>query len=192
MQAIKYSEFFTGDTREDKQIPQLFALYLASVGGHEGALIALLSRVGDSVNSYQQFTLSNADFKCENGRRTTFSLNDVDNKVTRLPILLGLRPLHVACENGHERVAKLLLDYGANVCVQDVGGDMRTPLHSVASRGHEACARILLYNTEDSNLVNMNTVLLRSINNKTESKYVGGSTALTEAAAKGFTKVAQL
>ena len=75
---------------ENKQIPKLYTLHLASADGHEEELIVLLSRFGDLVNSCLQFTLASAEYKCENVRRTTFSLNDIGKKSTLVPFFSDL------------------------------------------------------------------------------------------------------
>ena len=51
-------------------------------------------------------------------------------------------PLHWAARNGHEAVAKLLLDRGAAVEARD--GNSQTPLLWAAANGHEAVAKLLL------------------------------------------------
>ena len=51
-------------------------------------------------------------------------------------------PLHWAVRNGHEEVARLLLDRGADVST--AGSDGKTPLIWAALEGHETMARLLL------------------------------------------------
>jgi ankyrin repeat protein len=69
----------------------------------------------------------------------------------------GQTPLHLAAENGHNGMAKLLLDRGADVNAQDgEGGDA---LQAASAGGHEHMVRLLLdkgadwsvYGGEDSN-----------------------------------------
>ncbi|KXX75528.1 Vegetative incompatibility protein HET-E-1 [Madurella mycetomatis] len=50
--------------------------------------------------------------------------------------------LHWAARNGHENIARLLLDRGANTKAQ--AGNSLTPLHWAAENGHENMARLLL------------------------------------------------
>ena len=51
-------------------------------------------------------------------------------------------PLHWAVRNGHEEVARLLLDRGADVST--AGSDGKTPLIWAAQKGYETVARLLL------------------------------------------------
>ncbi|KAL8391898.1 hypothetical protein RB595_002193 [Gaeumannomyces hyphopodioides] len=53
-----------------------------------------------------------------------------------------LEVLHLAAENGHEAVAKLLVEAGVNKEARNRYGE--TPLHVAAENGHEAVARLLV------------------------------------------------
>ena len=55
---------------------------------------------------------------------------------------MGRTPLSWTAERGHEEVAKLLLEKGAELESKDDGG--RRPLSWAADRGHEAVAKLLL------------------------------------------------
>lgn len=54
---------------------------------------------------------------------------------------LGWTPLHEACNHGHYKVAKLLIDFGANV--NSLGLDKYTPLHDAAINDHEDVCIVL-------------------------------------------------
>ena len=54
----------------------------------------------------------------------------------------GATPLYIACRNGHEACARLLLEQGA--AVDQAAHDGGTPLIIACQLGHEACARLLL------------------------------------------------
>ena len=55
---------------------------------------------------------------------------------------IGSAPLHYACMVGHEAIARLLLEKGAEVDKEDYGEV--TPLHIVSGNGNDAVARLLL------------------------------------------------
>ncbi|KAF9579983.1 Glycerophosphocholine phosphodiesterase, partial [Lunasporangiospora selenospora] len=54
-------------------------------------------------------------------------------------------PLSIACRLGHIDVARLLIQYGANLDSQDEDGE--TPLIIAAKNGHVGCARLLITGT---------------------------------------------
>jgi ankyrin repeat protein len=53
----------------------------------------------------------------------------------------GMTPLHWASWNGHEAIAKLLVEKGAQLSVHDDDGD--TPLLCAAENGHQAIVKLL-------------------------------------------------
>ena len=61
----------------------------------------------------------------------------------------GYTPLHAACWQGHEDVARALLDFGADPNGQDTDG--ATPLHKAAWRGHAPVVKRLLKAKADPN-----------------------------------------
>ncbi|KAL8365190.1 hypothetical protein RB595_004139 [Gaeumannomyces hyphopodioides] len=85
----------------------------------------------------------------------------------------GSTPLQWAAENGHEAVARLLLDRGADKDAKDGRG--WTPLQRAAENGHEAVARLLVQAGADKN-----------------AKGGDGFTPLYRAAANGHEAVARL
>jgi len=56
--------------------------------------------------------------------------------------VIGRTPLHHAAENGHEALARMLVDRGAGDSAADL--IRRTPLHLAVVNGHEALARMLV------------------------------------------------
>ena len=50
--------------------------------------------------------------------------------------------LHIVAENGHEAIARLLLDHGADVRVTNMKDE--TALYLAAEHGHEVIAQLLL------------------------------------------------
>jgi ankyrin repeat protein len=59
----------------------------------------------------------------------------------------GMTGLHLAAKRGHSAVAKLLIEYGANVqALTSIG---LTPLHIAAHNGHIDTAEILIQNGVD-------------------------------------------
>ncbi|KAK5660449.1 hypothetical protein OQA88_12994 [Cercophora sp. LCS_1] len=83
-------------------------------------------------------------------------------------------PLSWAAANGHEVVAKLLLEKGADIEAKD-NNDGQTPLFWAAANGHEAVVKLLL--EEDANI---------------EAKDDHGQTPLSWAAVKGREGVVKL
>ena len=73
-------------------------------------------------------------------------LSDQDNR--------GSTPLHVASRYGHEVVAELLLDHGADV--NQANNDGCTPLHVASEKGHELTALLLLDHGADVNQAGKN------------------------------------
>ncbi|ROT81853.1 putative serine/threonine-protein phosphatase 6 regulatory ankyrin repeat subunit A-like [Penaeus vannamei] len=59
------------------------------------------------------------------------------------------KPLHVAAEEGHDEVAKMLVSMGANV--NDKNDEGCTPLHVAAEEGHEAMVQELAVRGADAN-----------------------------------------
>jgi len=85
----------------------------------------------------------------------------------------GETPLSWAATNGHEAVAKLLLEKGADLESKSKNG--YTPLSQAAFKGHEAVTKLLLEKGADL-----------------ESKSKNGCTPLWQAASKGHEAVAKL
>lgn len=73
----------------------------------------------------------------------------------------GRTALHLAAQNGHPRIIKLLLDKGAQVLNHDMTPSEQTPVHAAAANGHESCLKIMLDNTEDSEVIFLKSRNLR-------------------------------
>ncbi|EDQ86137.1 uncharacterized protein MONBRDRAFT_38518 [Monosiga brevicollis MX1] len=54
----------------------------------------------------------------------------------------GVTPLHYACENGHAKVAEMLLKHGVDAEAKNMRGD--TPLHNACLYGHVKLVEMLL------------------------------------------------
>jgi ankyrin repeat protein len=106
--------------------------------------------------------------------------------ISKLLLLAGAKPevgldstgneplLNLFVARGHEAMASLLMDFGADPCNGDVQG--KTPLMIAASKNHENCAKLIL--GRSSRVINLS-------NNE-------GSTALTFAAKNGSRQVLAL
>ena len=96
---------------------------------------------------------------CQSNEEKFLSLCKVSNDATAVrkqlekhPELVAARdtraylerytPLHYAAFQGHEEVARVLVEYGGEVNAQDARGE--TPLHIACRNGHEAVVRLLL------------------------------------------------
>ncbi|XP_003976631.1 receptor-interacting serine/threonine-protein kinase 4 isoform X1 [Takifugu rubripes] len=67
---------------------------------------------------------------------------DVDGQTTD-----GRTPLHLASQRGQYRVARILIELGANVHVTSAG--LNTPLHMAADTGHTSTSRLLIKHQAD-------------------------------------------
>ncbi|KAH0556854.1 hypothetical protein GP486_005358, partial [Trichoglossum hirsutum] len=83
----------------------------------------------------------------------------------------GVTALHLAAENGHEAVVRLLIEKGADVNAEKTyrWNEGETALHLAAENGHEAVARLLTKKGADANA-------------KKEEEGCSGKTALQRAA----------
>ncbi|KAF8417598.1 hypothetical protein EV426DRAFT_578107 [Tirmania nivea] len=61
---------------------------------------------------------------------------------TDLSARTGDTPLHCASASGHQEIAKLLIERGADIAAAGRGGN--TPLHSASSNGHQEVAKLLI------------------------------------------------
>ncbi|KAL8364540.1 hypothetical protein RB595_003698 [Gaeumannomyces hyphopodioides] len=110
----------------------------------------------------------------------------------------GSTPLQWAAENGHEVVARLLLDRGADKDAKDSRG--RTPLQRAAENGHEAIARLLVQAGADKDALQRAAEngheavarLLVQAGADKDAKDSDGRTPLNWAAANGHEAVAKL
>ena len=87
----------------------------------------------------------------------------------------GSTALHMACANGHDVVAKLLLLHQPTPLLPNTFGN--TPLHWAAANGHERTVRVLLQHGQDVDVLIKNQA---------------GRSALTEGFASSNTQVAKM
>ncbi|KAM3183222.1 hypothetical protein ACTXT7_010764 [Hymenolepis weldensis] len=78
----------------------------------------------------------------------------ITKNITKLnQVLDDGTPLHKACSLGSNKIARILIDRGANVNLQDVYRN--TPLHLAASRGHTKIVEYLIDADADPNTLNI-------------------------------------
>ena len=65
----------------------------------------------------------------------------------------GNFPLHITCQNGHEEVTRMLLEYGADTNAQNSMG--QTALHMAMSYDYYRVVRMLLDGGADENVMNL-------------------------------------
>ena len=126
-------------------------LHLAAECGDPKVLLSLLDHGADpNARTIDQETplflaakkgrLDAAQLLCEHGKHE--HSKDIDYQDSR-----GRTPLHVAAENGHYDMSRLLLDCCADANAREK--NHRTPLHLAADRGMLAVARLLLEHGAD-------------------------------------------
>ncbi|OTB07210.1 hypothetical protein M426DRAFT_8938 [Hypoxylon sp. CI-4A] len=94
----------------------------------------------------------------------------------------GNSALHWACHGGNIPVLKLLLDAGANVNVQDYGG--QTPLMKAAHRGNAECVEALL-SVMRCNVNMVDSQGRSALHYAAASPYLGGSKVITLLLSRG-------
>jgi len=140
------------DPRQRKRPPRIAALFAWLLRYNKSLLLA--SGKGDEATVRKLLLVNgvDAEFRQEIVKRT---------------------PLHLAAVEGHEAVAKLLLEKGVHVDSKDAYN--RTPLSLAAMRGHEAVVKLLLEKEAD-----------------VESKSIYNRTPLLFAAMRGHEAVVKL
>jgi truncated hemoglobin YjbI len=87
---------------------------------------------------------------CPMGQATVKLLIDAGADVNARSGVGGQTPLHMAARRGNVRIARTLLDAGADLEAQDKQGE--TPLRRAVNCGHENVVRLLLERGADPNL----------------------------------------
>ena len=103
------------------------------------------------------------------------AMSSADSMIANLTDPRLQTPLHVACSQGAEEIAVLLLNHGASVSEMDVGG--MTCLHLCCQAGHKTCLALILDHGGDD--------LISSVD-------LAGNTALHLAAANGHISCVRL
>jgi FOG: Ankyrin repeat len=121
------------------------------------------------------------------------TLSDIENYLARgananEKDFCGFTCLHEAALEGHTKVAKILIEHGANVNAQaDEVGDSETPLIDAAENKHIDTVKLLLQNGADPSIYNIDgfTALTKIHNEHAEEEgYEGIIKLLEEASAK--------
>ncbi|KAG7238712.1 hypothetical protein INR49_031228, partial [Caranx melampygus] len=118
----------------------------------EKSLLHYTVASGD-MESVEQVLSLGADVNCNGDDRTVRLLLD-KGAVVDAREKAGWTPLHLACQNGHETVVRLLLsrlsEEAMGECEEAQG---RTPLHLASAYGHLNIAKLLLSQGADPNAV---------------------------------------
>lgn len=120
------------------------ALDYAAQGGHE-EVVAYLLRKGAPANTRDKHGITPLMNACRQGHVGTVRMLVKHTKKQGLgkADYFGRTALHVATENGHEKVVAYLLRKGAKANSRDKNGG--TPLMAACKGGHLAVARLLVY-----------------------------------------------
>ena len=111
-------------------------LHIACLNGHEQCARQLLSRGARD----DEFPLWVACAVGDVDRARLLLLDHAE--VDDCGGMYGIRPLFIACKNGHTECARLLLDHGANSERTNSLGE--SPLFAACEKGHSKCVRMLL------------------------------------------------
>ncbi|KAJ5623222.1 hypothetical protein N7490_011827 [Penicillium lividum] len=218
-----FSELIRTRLKRDPQIHvhgerYKYPLFAALANGNKDTIAALLnlsSTICDGVDITDGLNHRKDLIEWEN--RTPLSWAAQSGRTTIVKLLLptteidmkdgeGETALSRASKNGHELVARLLIEKGANINADD--GIGRTPLHLASEKGHELVARLLMEKGANLNTIDKyrqtplyqasanghelvaRLLIEKGANLNTIDKY--GQTPLYQASANGHELVAKL
>ena len=127
-------------------------IFEASATGKINNVIRLLARDPQLVNAYTEDGFQPLGLASYFGHSETAEYLIKAGAPINSPARNGLKatPIQSAVAAGHDRVAQMLLQLGADPNVREQGG--YTPLHAAAQNGDEDMIRILLYGGADLTL----------------------------------------
>ena len=131
-------------------------IFEAAATGKINNVIRLLARDPNLVNAYSEDGFSPLGLAC------FFGHYDVAEYLVKAGASLNSRshnrlkaaPLQSATARGHRKIAKMLLERGADPNIREQGGF--TPLHAAAQNGDEELIRVLLYGGADLTIASNN------------------------------------
>jgi len=127
-------------------------IFEAAATGKINHVIRMLARDPELVNAYADDGFQPLGLACYFGHYDTAEYLVKAGAPVNSPARNGLKaaPLHSAASAGHIRIAKLLLDHGANPNVREQAG--YTALHAAAQNGDIEMIRTLLFGGADLTL----------------------------------------
>jgi ankyrin repeat protein len=127
-------------------------IFEAAATGKINNVIRLLARDPDLVNAFADDGFQPLGLACFFGNFDVaeYLVKAGANVNSKSQNGLKVAPLQSAAAGKHVKIAKLLLDYGADPNIREQGG--YTPLHAAAQNGDEEMIRMLLFRGADLTL----------------------------------------
>jgi len=125
------------------------SIFEAAALGRLNNIIRMLARDPELVNAYTEDGFQPLGLACFFGHYESAEYLVKAGAPVNAQSRNGLKaaPIQSAAAGGHRKIAKMLLEHGANPNIREGGG--YTPLHAAAQNGDDEMIRILLYGGAD-------------------------------------------